>query len=106
MIRARMLTCGCRKSRLLVYASSSGKAAGTSMMLMVLVIVSAVTAPRVGHWRLVTTLVVVPGVTGAPGGAPAAAAVAAADAAVAIVFVGHCRVSRSRSMGATEVARA
>jgi hypothetical protein len=51
MIFARIETCGCRMSRLRVYASSCTRFDGTSVTLMLLVSESAVTAPRMGQRR-------------------------------------------------------
>src|SRR5512146_680126 len=103
MILALMFTCGCRRSRLCAYLSRSASADGMSVMLMLLVIVSAVTVPRTGQLKLSTTPTCGVGcAAGAPGAAGAPALVDIACAA----DVGQLRVSRCDTIGATELARA
>src|SRR4029078_3401355 len=55
MLFALMLTCGWGRWRLRAYASRSLSAEGTSVMLMLFVIVSAVTVPRGAQAKLCTT---------------------------------------------------
>src|SRR5262245_45592576 len=102
MILALMFTCGWRRSRPLAYSSSAGSAAGTSVMLKLLVIESAVTAPRTGQLAVApTTGTMTPG-TGAAPTAPLGAARPAAVAAEA--DAGQLRERRSRTIGASIVA--
>src|SRR4051812_25969694 len=98
MILARMFTCGWRRSRLRTYASSDGSADGTSVMLTLFVIVSAVTAPRTGQVRLCT-----PGVGWiAAAGAPGACVIELLDPPPSALE--QVRVSRSLTIGWTELA--
>src|SRR5947207_8487373 len=105
MIFALMLTCGWRRSRPRVYASRSGSADGTSVMLTEFVISSAVTAPRTGQLAFEATTGVASG-TIAPGApaAPVAPGWMPPAAAAAPGVLGQLRVRRWASIGATVAA--
>src|SRR5690242_975177 len=99
-----MLTCGWRRSRLRAYASRSLSADGTSVMLMLFVMVSAVTVPRAAQLKLCTTPTCGTGcIVGWPGVGwvipPPCEAAFAGDG-------GHVRVKRSATIGAAALERA
>src|SRR5436190_782432 len=95
-----MFTCGWRRSRPLMYASSSGSAVGMSVMLMLFVIESAVTAPRIGQLAVAAPMGDRPAGAGA---APAAGAVEPRPVAAALLS-GQARVRRCCTIETSEIA--